>query len=210
MCDRGALAPTPEAALRCGAMKIYTRTGDEGDTGLFGGPRVPKDDARVEAYGAVDELNSVLGVVRAQLEGAPEAGDLSARLQQLQSELFDLGGELATPDVDEREAQGQVVARIREDAVEALEAWIDDLEGELEPLEQFILPGGHPAAAALHLARTVCRRAERRTVSLASLEDVSPVVLHYLNRLSDLLFVLARVVNHRAGVEEPRWLGRES
>ena len=192
-------------------MKIYTRTGDRGETGLFGGPRVRKDAVRVEAYGAVDELNAVLGVARAQLEAATldGAAELSARLQAIQSALFDLGGELATPDVDEREAKGQLIARVGEGAAEELEAWIDELEAELEPLAHFILPGGHPAAAALQHARSVCRRAERRTVTLAQLEAVSDEVLRYLTRLSDLLFVLARAVNHRAGIEEPRWVGRE-
>ena len=186
-------------------MKIYTRTGDEGETGLFGGPRVRKDAARVEAYGDVDELNAAIGVARAQIDD--EA--LAARLQAVQSQLFDLGGELATPDVDEREAKGQVVARVDAAAVADLEAWIDALEAELEPLAQFILPGGDPAAAALQQARAVCRRAERRSVTLDALEGVSGEALRYLNRLSDLLFVLARAVNHRAGVEEPRWVGRD-
>jgi cob(I)alamin adenosyltransferase len=186
-------------------MKIYTRTGDEGETGLFGGPRVRKDAARVEAYGAVDELNAVLGVARAQLDDAA----LAERLQAIQSALFDLGAELATPDVEDRAERGQVVARVEGGAVAELEAWIDELESELEPLEYFILPGGDAAAAALHHARTVCRRAERRAVTLAGLEGVSAAALRYLNRLSDLLFVLARVVNHRTGVEEPRWVGRD-
>ncbi|MDA1061334.1 MAG: cob(I)yrinic acid a,c-diamide adenosyltransferase [Chloroflexi bacterium] len=186
-------------------MKIYTRSGDDGETGLFGGPRVRKDAARVEAYGDVDELNALIGVARAQMTDQA----LAARLQTIQSQLFDLGGELATPDVDEREAKGQVVARVDGAAVTALEAWIDALEAELEPLAHFILPGGDPAAAALQQARAVCRRAERRTVTLDGLEGVSREALHYLNRLSDLLFVLARVVNHRAGVSEPRWIGRE-
>ena len=185
--------------------KIYTRTGDEGETGLFGGPRVRKDAARVEAYGAVDELNALLGVSLAQL-----ADDtIAARLRGIQSALFDLGGELATPDVEERAAKGQVAARVDAGAVAELEAWIDELEGELPPLAHFILPGGEPAAAALQHARTVCRRAERRVVTLAAAERVSPGALRYLNRLSDLLFVLARAVNHRAGVDEPRWIGRE-
>ena len=188
-----------------GTVKIYTRTGDEGETGLFGGPRVRKDAARVEAYGDVDELNAVIGVARAQIDDDALAG----RLQAIQSQLFDVGGELATPDVDEREAKGQVVARVEAEAVAEIEAWIDVLEAELEPLAHFILPGGDPAAAALQQARAVCRRAERRVVTLDALEGVSGEALRYLNRLSDLLFVLARVVNHRARVEEPRWVGRE-
>ena len=185
-------------------MKIYTRTGDEGDTGLFGGPRVPKDDARVEAYGAVDELNAVLGVAAAGLdrEASP---DLAGMLHEIQSTLFDLGGELATPDARERAASGKVTPLLAEGASERLEGWIDTLEQELEPLTQFILPGGAPVAAALHLGRTVCRRAERRVVSLATLEDVESGLLIYLNRLSDFLFVAARAVNRREGVAEPRW-----
>ena len=185
-------------------MKIYTRTGDEGDTGLFGGPRVPKDDARVEAYGAVDELNAVLGVAAAGLdrEASP---DLAEMLHEIQSTLFDLGGELATPDARERAASGKLTPLLAEGSSERLEGWIDTLEQELEPLTQFILPGGAPVAAALHHARTVCRRAERRAVSLAALEEVAGELLVYLNRLSDFLFVAARAVNRREGVEEPRW-----
>ncbi len=186
-------------------MKIYTRSGDEGDTGLFGGPRVPKDDARVEAYGAVDELNAALGVAAAGLdrEASP---DLAGMLHEIQSTLFDLGGELATPDARERAASGKLTPLLAEGSSERLEGWIDALEEELEPLTQFILPGGAPVAAQLQLARTVCRRAERRAVSLAAIEDdVAGEVLVYLNRLSDFLFVAARAVNRREGVEEPRW-----
>ena len=185
-------------------MKIYTRTGDEGDTGLFGGPRVPKDDARVEAYGAVDELNAALGVAAAGLDGEASP-DLAAMLHEIQSTLFDLGGELATPDARERAASGKLTPLLAEGSSERLEGWIDALEGELEPLTQFILPGGAPTAAQLQLARTVCRRAERRAVSLAAIEEVSGELLVYLNRLSDFLFVAARAVNRREGVEEPRW-----
>ena len=185
-------------------MKIYTRTGDEGDTGLFGGPRVPKDDARVEAYGAVDELNAVLGVAAAALDRAASP-DLAEMLHEIQSTLFDLGGELATPDARERAASGKLTPLLAEGSSERLEGWIDALEQELEPLTQFILPGGAPVAAQLQLARTVCRRAERRAVSLAAIEDVAGELLVYLNRLSDFLFVAARAVNRREGVEEPRW-----
>ena len=185
-------------------MKIYTRTGDEGDTGLFGGPRVPKDDARVEAYGAVDELNAALGVAAAGLDGEASP-DLAAMLHEIQSTLFDLGGELATPDARERAASGKLTPLLADGSSERLEGWIDALEGELEPLTQFILPGGAPTAAQLQLARTVCRRAERRAVSLAAIEEVSGELLVYLNRLSDFLFVAARAVNRREGVEEPRW-----
>ena len=185
-------------------VKIYTRTGDEGETGLFGGPRVRKDAQRVEAYGAVDELNAVLGGAVAALGDDP----LRGMLVEVQSTLFDLGGELATPAVRERAAAGQLAPQVPVDAIEQLERWIDELEEELEPLTQFILPGGAPAAATLHHARTVCRRAERRAVTLSASEDVSGEALRYLNRLSDFLFVAARAVNRRAGVDEPRWTAR--
>ncbi len=165
-----------------------------------------KSALRVEAYGSVDELNALLGLVRASLTDA----DLDDRLAAIQSALFDLGGELATPDVDEREQKGQKLPRVGDAKIAELEAWIDACEDEVEPLRSFILPGGAPAAARLHHARTVCRRAERRVVELSdSPESVSERLVRYLNRLSDLLFVMARVVNHRAEVEEPPWIGRE-
>ncbi len=186
-------------------MKIYTKGGDAGETSLFGGQRVRKDTSRVEAYGAVDELNAVLGLAVAELEEK----DLIEHLRVIQASLFDLGGELATPDVEERQERGKATPRVSEPDVAELESWIDRLEGELEPLRSFVLPGGARAAALLHLARTICRRAERRVVSLSEKEAVQPVVLRYLNRLSDLLFVLARVVNRRSGVVEPTWVGRE-
>lgn len=185
-------------------MKIYTRTGDEGETGLFGGPRVRKDAERVEAYGAVDELNAVLGAAVAAIDDS----DMRAMLLDVQSTLFDLGGELATPAVRERAEAGQLAPQVPVEAIEQLERWIDTLEEELEPLTQFILPGGAPAAASLHHARTVCRRAERRAVTLAASEEVSGEAMRYLNRLSDFLFVAARAVNARAGVQEPRWTAR--
>lgn len=181
-------------------MKIYTRGGDTGETSLFGGERVRKNTPRVAAYGEVDELNSVLGVARA----AVTHPDLRAKLETVQSSLFDLGGELATPG-----ARAKAGPRVGERDVTELETWIDALETELEPLRNFILPGGAPAAALLHLGRTVCRRAERAVISLAEREPVESLLIRYLNRLSDFLFVLARVVNHRAGVAEPQWIGRE-
>jgi cob(I)alamin adenosyltransferase len=177
-------------------MRIYTRTGDTGETGLIGGQRVPKDDVRVEAYGTLDELNAVLGLCRSLLE----ADDLTQWLERIQSQLFSIGAELASP--PERAAQ---FASVGEAEVEALEAAIDQLETELEPLRQFILPGGTTAAAALHLARTICRRAERRVVTLSHHSTVNGAILKYLNRLGDLLFVMARVANHRAGVADVRW-----
>ena len=188
-------------------MKIYTRTGDEGETGLFGGPRVRKDAPRVEAYGAVDELNAAIGAAAALLPGGAD-DPLAAPLRETQSALFDLGGELATPAARERAAAGKVAPLVPAEAIAGLEERIDALEAELEPLTQFVLPGGAPAAAALHLARTICRRAERRAVTLAEAEEIPDEALRYLNRLSDFLFVAARAVNRRAGVEEPRWTSR--
>lgn len=184
-------------------MKVYTRRGDGGETDLFGGERVSKDDARVEAYGAVDELNSVLGVAAA----ASEQKDLKDGSQRIQGELFDLGAHLATPDAAHREKYS--VPAPSEADVTALEQWIDRLERELEPLKTFVLPGGTPAAAAYHQARTVCRRAERAAVALARAADVDALALRYLNRLSDLLFVMARVENRRAGEPDVPWSGRD-
>ncbi len=187
-------------------MRVYTRTGDDGQTGLFGGPRVAKDDPRLEAYGTVDELNSTIGVATAFLEH----DDLRAWLQIVQSDLFDVGGELATPEIEERIRKGQPVGpRVTDDDVAKLERWIDAMDEELQPLTRFILPGGTPASAQLHVARTVCRRAERRVLSLSRDAEVAPTVMRYLNRLSDCLFTMARMVNARAGVAEPEWLGRE-
>ena len=192
-------------------MKIYTKTGDAGETGLFGGARVSKADARVAAYGAVDELNSVLGIVRAELrrDGSPHepgALDLDALLENIQLELFDVGAELAT--VPEKLDELKLPL-IPEQAILDLEAAIDEAETELAPLQTFILPGGTPAAAQLHLGRTVCRRAERELVALAAHSPVRLELVRFVNRLSDLLFVLARVANVRAGVEDVAWRGRE-
>jgi cob(I)alamin adenosyltransferase len=184
-------------------MKVYTRRGDGGETDLFGGPRVSKDALRVEAYGAVDELNALLGECRARTTHA----DLGRILEHVQGLLFDLGGTLATPDA-ERRAKSSVPELVPSDVVE-LEAHIDALEGELEPLKRFILPGGTAEAAAFHMARTVCRRAERRLVALGRAEQIEAPGLGYLNRLSDLLFVMARVENRRAGVPDVEWAGRK-
>ena len=178
-------------------MKIYTRTGDDGETSLFGGTRVPKHDPRVDAYGEVDELNAWLGLVRASRLDP----DLDEPLVRIQRDLFALGAQLADPS---DAVAARVTKAVLGDAdVERLEALIDRLEGELAPLRRFILAGGTPAGAALHVARTVCRRAERRMTALAPPVDAS--LLRYVNRLSDLLFVLARVVNHRGGVPEIEW-----
>ena len=183
-------------------MKIYTRTGDTGETGLFGTRvRVPKDDARVEAYGTVDELNCALGAVRATL---PANSVLEPVLAGLQSDLFAVGAELATPPSQEAKLAAHMQLALDERTA-ALEAEIDRLEAELEPIKAFILPAGTPAAAALHVARAVCRRAERRTVALAKADTVRPEIQRYLNRLSDLLFVLARYANHLAGVPDTPW-----
>ena len=181
-------------------MNIYTRTGDRGETGLFGGGRVPKDDRRVEAYGDVDELNAALGLARA-IELMPRVDEV---LVPIQRDLFAIGALLATPDpVKMREQLAK--ARLDEERVAELEAAIDAGEAELEPLRAFILPGGTPKAAALHVARTVCRRAERRVVTLAHDVEIPELAVMYLNRLSDLLFVLARVANRRAGAGEVTW-----
>ncbi|WP_153556568.1 cob(I)yrinic acid a,c-diamide adenosyltransferase [Roseimaritima sediminicola] len=204
-------------------MKIYTRTGDAGSTGLFGGPRVSKDDVRIEAYGTVDELNAALGLVRA----AGVESEVDAALERIQSELFSVGAELASPDPDRHSLRLIGATHIAQ-----LETWIDRFEADLAPLKQFILPGGHPTAAHLHLARGVCRRAERRVVTLSGVPGqagppsgkasdagnetgeggeshpnagASAECVMYLNRLGDLLFVLARWCNHTAGVTETKW-----
>lgn len=179
-------------------MKIYTKQGDEGETGLFGGTRVSKASPRVAAYGDVDELNSALGVARAA--GLDE--DVDALLARIQSELFELGAELAA-----RPGKALGIPTIGDGEVEALERAIDRAEEELVPLATFILPGGARPAAHLHVARTVCRRAERAIVGLGA-GETRPEVLRYVNRLSDLLFVLARLANHRAGVADVPWKGR--
>ncbi len=182
-------------------MKVYTRRGDGGQTDLFGGGRVAKDALRVEAYGAVDELNAALGVVAA----ATAERDLRELVARLQALSFALGGALAAPDAEHRAKSG--VPEPTPADVDELEHRIDGFEAELAPLQRFVLPGGTPAAAALHVARTVCRRAERRCVELARTEAVSPSCIALLNRLSDLLFVMARVANHRAGVADVEWIG---
>ncbi len=184
-------------------MKIYTKTGDEGTTGLFGGRRVSKDAPRIEAYGDVDELNTHIGFVRSLAEIPSDIDNLLARIQR---ELFVLGADLATP--DDKERKNLEIPRVTSEFVACLEEDIDRFEAELPPLKSFILPGGGPTGSALHVARTVCRRSERRVVSLREQDRaVSSETLIYLNRLSDLLFVLARVVNHRSGQTEEAWRG---
>jgi cob(I)alamin adenosyltransferase len=178
-------------------MKIYTRTGDAGQTSLFDKTRVSKADSRVDAYGEVDELNAWLGFVRAA--GLDE--DLDEPIVRIQRDLFALGAQLADP--RDKIAERVTKASLGDEDVARLEALIDWLETELPPLKRFILPGGSPVGAALHLARTVCRRAERRIIALDP--PVDPVLVRYINRLSDLLFVLARAVNHRERVPETEW-----
>ena len=191
-------------------MKIYTKTGDAGETSLFDNSRVSKSDPRVDAYGEVDEVNACLGAALAavRLRGsAASAGqgistDIAAVLETIQKDLFAVGARLADP--SSRIAGRVTKAAVTGQQIELLEATIDRLEAELPPLRKFILPGGSPAGAFLHLGRTVCRRAERRVVGLGP-DAVEASVIIYLNRLSDLLFVMARAVNHRAGVPETEW-----
>jgi cob(I)alamin adenosyltransferase len=182
------------------ALKIYTKTGDDGQTGLFGGGRVEKDHPRVAAYGEVDELNAFIGMARA-VELMPRIDEV---LVPIQRDLFSIGALLATPDHDKMREQLRK-ARIDDERIVELERAIDACEHELEPLKSFILPGGTPKAAALHVARTVCRRAERRVVALRREVELPELVIIYLNRLSDLLFMLSRVANRRAGAGEVTW-----
>lgn len=181
-------------------MKIYTKTGDAGETGLFGGGRVPKDHARVAAYGDVDELNAVLGVARA---AAPDAS-FDPLLETVQRDLFSIGGYLATPD-PAKVAAALAKAELPATRISEFEAAMDLADTELPPLRAFVLPAGTPHAAALHHARTVCRRAERSVVHLSHDVSVPPLIIVYLNRLSDLLFTLARLANHRSGVTDETW-----
>ena len=181
-------------------MKIYTKTGDQGQTGLFGGGRVSKDDPRVEAYGDVDELNAVLGLARA-LEMMPRIDEV---LVPIQRDLFSIGALLSTPDL-EKMHDHLAKAQVDDGRIRELEQAIDACDRELEPLRAFIVPGGTSKAAALHVARTVCRRAERRVIHLQRNVEIPRIVVIYLNRLSDLLFTLARVANTRAGAGEVTW-----
>ena len=180
-------------------MTLYTRTGDGGETSLFDGTRTRKDDARVDAYGEVDELHAWLGLVRT----SPIDADVDRALLAIQRDLFALGAQLADP--AEKLAPRVTRAVIADDHVARLESLIDRFDGEVPPLRRFILAGGTPAAAALHVARTVCRRAERRVVAVRHTEELPPIVVVFLNRVSDLLFMLARVANKRAGAGEVSW-----
>lgn len=181
-------------------MKIYTRTGDAGETTLFGGGRVSKDHHRVSAYGTVDELNAGVGLAVSRATDET----VRARLQKVQHDLFALGAMLATPLRDDGTTHPHVPP-VPSDRIADMEQWMDEAELELAPLTQFVLPGGSDGAVALHIARTVCRRAERDVVHLATLEQVDPDVVRYLNRLSDLFFTFARLENVRAGVEDVVW-----
>jgi cob(I)alamin adenosyltransferase len=185
--------------------RVYTRRGDKGETDLVGGARVPKDSPRIDAYGTVDELNAALGVARAlnaeTLDRAPACRELDRVLTRLQNELFDLGSELATPPADFRPGMFRVGA----DEVKALETTMDRCQKDLAPLKSFVLPGGGRVSAFLHVARTVCRRAERDVLRLMRTEDVGEWPLAYLNRLSDLLFVLSRWIGHHLGESEFLW-----
>jgi len=177
-------------------MKLYTKTGDRGETGLIGGQRVPKDHPRVAAYGDVDETNAAICLAIVAIDDA----ETVEMLRAIQSELFVLGAQLANPSGEHGSSQ------IRAANVEQLERWIDIASAKVEPLESFILPGGGEAAARLHLARTVCRRAERRAVALAKSEPIDGLCVVYLNRLSDLLFALSRQANHAAGIRDVPWI----
>ena len=182
--------------------RIYTRTGDQGETSLYGGERVRKDDSRIAAFGTVDELNAVLGLAIMELgrSSGSVPADVGVLLTGIQNQLFDLGAELATRDPGGRGTDLLGASQIKE-----LEAAIDRYEANLSPLKTFILPGGSPAAAWLHVARAVCRRAERWIVAMAAAETVRPEVLAYVNRLGDLLFVLARAANQAAGKPDVAW-----
>jgi cob(I)alamin adenosyltransferase len=181
-------------------LKIYTKGGDAGETSLYGGQRVPKDAVRVQTYGTVDELNAALGVALTLISD----DEVLTALLRIQGELFEVGADLATP-MD----RGSTVPRVRPEETIRLEMEIDRFEAELAPLRNFILPGGGPGGAALHMARALCRRAERHLVTLEFSEEINPEVGRYLNRLSDHLFVLARLVNQRAGIPETAWVRPE-
>ncbi len=183
-------------------MKLYTKTGDDGSTGLFGGKRVAKNSLRIEAIGAVDETNSAIGLARA----GSNFPTITNPLIQVQDRLFEIGADLATP-IDAR--AGNII-RLEQHRVQEIEAMIDQAVERLPEMKFFILPGGGELASRLHLARSICRRAERITIALAQEEDVTPAVLIYLNRLSDLLFALARRANHNEGLDDVPWMGRKA
>ena len=184
-------------------MKIYTKTGDKGETSLYGGTRVSKAAARVESYGTLDELNAFIGLAKAEISDEK----VSSQLQKIQFDLFTVGSEAATPTDKLILANGKnrLDLMISEEEISELEHWMDDLDGELEPLQFFILPSGGKAAATVHVCRTVCRRAERAMVFLNETEEVRPELIKYLNRLSDYLFILARYISKISGEKEDYW-----
>ncbi len=185
-------------------MKLYTKTGDDGTTGLFSGARVAKDHPRIEAYGTIDELNAVVGLCASGCEPARGFdGRLLAMFGQIQSRLFDIGADLATP---EGARQQSKIVRIGEAHIREAEGWIDEVESGNDPIRSFVMPGGSELAARLHLARTVCRRSERQVVSLNHSEPVGDAILVYLNRLSDLFFAMARRANKERGVADTPWI----
>lgn len=184
-------------------MKIYTKTGDKGETSLFTGQRVPKTDPFIEALGSVDECNSALGTAISLLPQTKQMNEVRHQLETIQHALFDVGAALATPRTRAGKSKLEKT-RFDQEEIEELEKWIDGMESELPPLKEFILPGGHPAGAALHLARSICRRAERRVIPLNG--DVSETVLIYLNRLSDYLFSVSRYVNFLIKCPETKWM----
>jgi cob(I)alamin adenosyltransferase len=178
-------------------MKIYTKTGDDGSTGLFGGERVHKSDPRIDCYGTVDELNAAIGLAAVVVDR-----ELGEWLHQIQHELFNIGSHLATPPESRLAAQ---LPALEESMIKRLETQIDSADSQLAPLRQFILPAGSEGACRLHVARTICRRAERRVVGLAKTHSIPEPIVIYLNRLSDWLFVMSRLANHRAGVADVPW-----
>lgn len=178
------------------AFKIYTKTGDKGQTGLFGGQRLPKDDIRIEAYGTVDELNSYLGLIADQSKTLK----IDHKLRRIQAVLFDIGSHLAA-----QPSKVKQLPALPEALIEKVEALIDKMDEELQPLKSFILPGGHELVSHCHIARTICRRAERRVISLAKQEDIHTTIIPFLNRLSDYLFTLARYFSLKLGVKEVTW-----
>lgn len=185
-------------------MKLYTKTGDDGTTGLFGGQRVSKDHPRVAAYGSVDELNACIGLAAAACDADQTLhAALLDVFAQLQSRLFDIGADLATPEGAKHESK---ITRITDEHVSEVERWIDEIEKGNKPMKSFVLPGGSELAARLHLARTVCRRAERSMIALNHSEPVSEGAIVYVNRVSDLFFAMARRANHDAGVDDKPWV----
>ena len=180
-------------------MKIYTKTGDKGETSLFGGQRVPKDDLRIQSYGTVDELNAILGIVVSHLAD----GEIKNTVLEIQNDLFTLGADLATP--MDKGNKGFVIPRVDDVMIAKLEKWIDNFDSKIPELKSFILPGGTKASSVLHFARTVCRRAERNVITLKRSEDIGDKPVIYLNRLSDLLFVLARYENHVNNTPDIVW-----